>query len=535
MLNYVRPNRDCDRSSRKIDPLHKSWLLLSLTLLWPSMEFTVLGQKQQQQQQQKCHKNSLVVPAGIEHRSHALTIAHRGASYHLPEHSAAAYRLALELGADFIEPDLVASRDGVLFAMHSVDLNVTTDVEKKYGHKHKPWFSPTANRKGYWSFNFTWAQIQKLHLKQRLPTSRTIMYDGVFGIPSLQQILELIHQWNTVDLPATLKFEYNYSNNETDADMTPHPSPLQKYQAGIYVEFKQSVWTKNDSGLDLVELLYNDIAASLAKGAATTDTDKYWKHLLPCFDNVRFDEYIVPGLVLQSFEGDDLERFHTKWLQGRAKIAAAGEPPYILLVDKPTCWQDAFWLSLGDKWRSIVDGIGCEKSCLLSSVDAVTSESGREESQRIAAFIAKAAEFSLVLHPWTERPELQYVAPQFNNSLQEMMHLLCNVTGVRGIFSESVDKAVRAAQLPCNADFPPKLNESGSNTAAKNNAGLCYQSQAEADYYVGLASFVMGSFFTLLTTIGCVQCKRRRWRQVHDHGTRVPTTEEEDLAALELT
>ena len=127
-----------------------------------------------------------------------------------------------------------------------------------------------------------------------------------------------------------------------------------------------------------------------------------------------------------------------------AAIAAPAEPPYILLVDKPTCWQDAFWLTLGDQWRSIVHGIGCEKSCVLLSTvtddgDAGNSESAREERQHIASFIAKAEEFSLVLHPWTERPELPYVTPPFNNSMDEMRHLLCNVTGVRGIFSESVD------------------------------------------------------------------------------------------------
>ncbi|EJK56205.1 hypothetical protein THAOC_23956, partial [Thalassiosira oceanica] len=57
-----------------------------------------------------------------------LVIGHRGASFHLPEHTIPSYRLALEMDADFIEPDLVASKDGILVAVHSVDLNVTTNV-----------------------------------------------------------------------------------------------------------------------------------------------------------------------------------------------------------------------------------------------------------------------------------------------------------------------------------------------------------------------------------------------------------------------
>ncbi|KAL7527393.1 hypothetical protein ACHAXR_001935, partial [Thalassiosira sp. AJA248-18] len=57
-----------------------------------------------------------------------LVLGHRGASFHIPEHTLPAYRLAFELGADYIEPDLVPCKDGTLIALHSVDLNVTTNV-----------------------------------------------------------------------------------------------------------------------------------------------------------------------------------------------------------------------------------------------------------------------------------------------------------------------------------------------------------------------------------------------------------------------
>jgi glycerophosphoryl diester phosphodiesterase len=508
-------------------------------------------QAQPEQQPQKCHKNSLVVPAGsVLHRrthSNALIIAHRGASYHVPEHSLAAYRLALELGADFMEPDLVASQDGVLFAMHSVDLNVTTNVEQLFGATQGPWYSPTANRTGYWSFNFTWAQIQTLRLSQRLPVARTTMYDGLLAIPSLAQILELIHHWNTVDLPATV-LVVNVTDNNTQQQQ---PSPLQKYQAGLYVEFKQSAWIQNETGMDLVDLLYDNIAAALSSNDNDTannnnnDTSKYWKHLLPCFESVRFDEYIVPGLVLQSFNATDLERFHQKWQHDKVQAA---EPPYVLLVDKQSCWQDKFWFEVGDKWRSFLSGIGCEKSCLLlsnstsTSSDAATAkeenEKLEEERQHINAFTEKASEFGLVLHPWTERPELQYMSPLFNNSLQEMQHLLCNVPGVHGIFTESVDIAVRAAQLPCNnTDDNKKQHDdtSTSTTTRGNSSGLCYESQAEANVYVGFASFVMGVFVALLTSLGWMHCKRRR-RRSYTRATPVPTNEvDEETSDLELT
>ena len=77
---------------------------------------------------------SLHPPRGLPEKSKPfpLVIGHRGASYHVPEHTLASYRLALELGADYIEPDLVPTKDNVLIAVHTLDLNITTDVEQKF-------------------------------------------------------------------------------------------------------------------------------------------------------------------------------------------------------------------------------------------------------------------------------------------------------------------------------------------------------------------------------------------------------------------
>ena len=112
-----------------------------------------------------CHDHSLSIPDTVKHRPRKMVIAHRGASFHLPEHTLAAYRTALSLGADWIEPDIVASQDGVLFCMHTVDLNVTTNVVEVFGSTREPWFSPTDNRAGYWTFNFTADEISQLTVK----------------------------------------------------------------------------------------------------------------------------------------------------------------------------------------------------------------------------------------------------------------------------------------------------------------------------------------------------------------------------------
>ena len=86
----------------------------------------------------KCHSFPLVVPedATTQHAPQ-IVIAHRGASAHLPEHSLPGYRLALELGADYIEPDLVATSDQQLIAIHSMDLSLTTNVEEVFGADRK--------------------------------------------------------------------------------------------------------------------------------------------------------------------------------------------------------------------------------------------------------------------------------------------------------------------------------------------------------------------------------------------------------------
>jgi glycerophosphoryl diester phosphodiesterase len=460
-----------------------------------------------------CHKNSLIVPveAQNQRRSRTLTIAHRGASYHLPEHSLEAYRLALELGADFIEPDLVVSSDGVLFAMHSVDLSETTDVAEKFSATRTPWFSPTANRTGYWSFNFTWAEIQTLRLRQRLPLARTTMYDGILSIPSLDQILDLLYHWNTIDLPSIVGMSLDLAETQR--------SPLLKYQSGLYIEFKSLDWIQAESGWDLVDLLYNHIALAfdIENAFDSAEVSSIWKHLLPCFETTRFDEYIVPGLVLQSFNGLDLQRFHEKWHaigdSGSAMISRAVEPPYVLLVDRPKCWEDTFWYAVGEKWRPFLSGIGCDKNCLLEQSNGTTS--GSEEEKRLRVGVSeKASEFGLVLHPWTERPESQYFSTsQFASALDETHYLLCKVPGVHGIFSESVDLAVRAAFLPCDEESgrtQKPASPTTSSVSSSSSNGICYESHTQANLYVGSASFVLGTFAAVLLSCCWSYRKSRR-------------------------
>lgn len=96
-----------------------------------------------------------------------LILGHRGASFHLPEHTLASYRLALELGADYIEPDLVPCATGELVALHSVDLNITTDVHRYNDGQFRDRARRSAansDQWGYYVHDFTWEEIQLLRV-----------------------------------------------------------------------------------------------------------------------------------------------------------------------------------------------------------------------------------------------------------------------------------------------------------------------------------------------------------------------------------
>ena len=139
-----------------------------------------------------------------------IIIAHRGASAQRPEHTLAAYALAIAQGADFIEPDLVATADGELIARHENALavlsasgeldrgNTSTDVHSR------PEFAARLTSKvidgetvrGWFSEDFTLAEIRRLRAVERIPTLRpqNAAYDGEFSIPTLAEIVALVKE-----------------------------------------------------------------------------------------------------------------------------------------------------------------------------------------------------------------------------------------------------------------------------------------------------------------------------------------------------
>ena len=125
-----------------------------------------------------------------------LIIGHRGASGHRPEHTLASYRLAAEMGADFIEPDLVTTKDGVLIARHDNEIGGTTDVADRFPDRKRTKTIDGQSITGWFTEDFTLAEIKTLRAKERLPF-RSHQYDGRFEVATLDEVIELAQRLRT--------------------------------------------------------------------------------------------------------------------------------------------------------------------------------------------------------------------------------------------------------------------------------------------------------------------------------------------------
>ena len=128
--------------------------------------------------------------------SRPLVIGHRGASGYLPEHTLASYALAMLQGADFIEPDLVATRDGVLVARHENEIGATTDVamHAQFASRQRRQLVDGQAVEGWFVEDFTLAELKTLRARERIPQLRpgNAQYDGEFEVPSFDEVLELL-------------------------------------------------------------------------------------------------------------------------------------------------------------------------------------------------------------------------------------------------------------------------------------------------------------------------------------------------------
>jgi glycerophosphoryl diester phosphodiesterase len=164
-----------------------------------------------------------------------LIIAHRGASAERPEHTLAAYELAIDQGADYIEPDLVATKDLVLVSRHENELSGTTDVTSREEFEDRRRDKTIDGQKvaGWFAEDFTLAELRTLRAKERIPSLRpaNARYDGLYQVPTLAEIVTLVRAKEA----ATGK------------------------RIGLYPELKHPEFLLQEAGIDMVDLLLRDL------------------------------------------------------------------------------------------------------------------------------------------------------------------------------------------------------------------------------------------------------------------------------------
>lgn len=135
------------------------------------------------------------VPA-LPHADRPLIIAHRGASGELPEHTMAAYERAIERGADYIEPDLVLTKDGILVARHENEISATTDIAARaeFAHRRTTKTIDGEEVAGWFTEDFTLAELKTLRARERLPELRGTANDGRFAIATFAEVLALARE-----------------------------------------------------------------------------------------------------------------------------------------------------------------------------------------------------------------------------------------------------------------------------------------------------------------------------------------------------
>jgi glycerophosphoryl diester phosphodiesterase len=170
-------------------------------------------------------------PVVVTERTEApIIIAHRGLSGEYPEHTLSGYQAAIDAGADYIEPDLVLTKDGILVARHENEISETTDVSAKPEFAGRKTTKIIDGQKmiGWFTEDFTLAEIKTLRAKERLPLLRSKGRDGFYTVPTFEEILALLNDVNKDRaVPIGVYPETKHPSYFTGIGL-PHDAPLLK-------------------------------------------------------------------------------------------------------------------------------------------------------------------------------------------------------------------------------------------------------------------------------------------------------------------
>src|SRR6266545_3522412 len=330
-------------------------------------------------------------------RGHArkpLVVGHRGASGYRPEHTLASYELAIEMGADYIEPDLVSTKDHQLVARHENDITGTTDVASH------PEFADRRTTKtidgnpitGWFTEDFTLAELRTLRAKERLPAIRpaNTAFDGLYQIPTFQEVIDL----------------------------------AKRVGVGIYPETKHPTYF-DSIGLSLEEPLVATLHANGYRGRNAL-------------------------VFIQSFEVANLKELNRRTRVPLVQLLdATGRPYDFVVAGDPRTYADLATPEGLAEIATYADGVGPNKSLIVPR-----DPDGNLLDP--TSLVRDAHRAGLQVHPWTFRKENNFLPNDFrqgNPASPEFLRATGDAPaefrlfyrlGVDGLFSDHPDTAVAA-------------------------------------------------------------------------------------------
>jgi glycerophosphoryl diester phosphodiesterase len=355
-----------------------------------------------------------------------LVIGHRGAAGYLPDHTLESYELAIKLGADYIEPDLVATKDGHLIARHEPNITSTTDVASH------PEFAGRLTTKvvdgvaetGYFASDFTLAEIKTLRAVQPL-AERPQQFNGRFEIPTLSEVIKLAQRW----------------------------SKKLDRQIGVYPETKHPTYHA-DLGLPLEHRLVNVLKKHGWNGRRAPVFIQSFEQ-----SNLKLLNRLTKVRLVQLVDANDVAP------DGTITYAAPFDRPYDWTVSgDPELVSRTFGFFTTDEGLEEIseyaDGIGPWKPYIVSSRAIALNPDGTvadangdglvDERDRVLLpptdLVERAHDHGLLIHTWTFRNEQRRLASDFaGNPVNE--YLLFYRLGVDGVFSDFPDTAFTSREL----------------------------------------------------------------------------------------
>lgn len=327
-------------------------------------------------------------------RPDPVIVGHRGACGYRPEETIAAYELAIQLGADFIEPDLVPTRDGVLIARHENELSLTTDVAQTFPKRRTRKKIEGREIDGWFSEDFTLAEIKTLRAIERFPF-RDHSYDGKFQVITFRELIELAQK----------------RGKEAGRVI------------GIYPEIKNPSYFAS-IGLPLEERL-----------AAELDRAGYTSHDSP--------------VIVQSMEPSSLRKLRSVTRVRLMQLTDANEErPYdFVLKGDPRTYGDLLAPAGLREIATYADGIGPWKRQIVP-MQARTADADSPSGPLLkpTSLVQDAHSAGLFVHPYTFRREKRFLASEYDGDpIREYLQFYD--LGVDGVFSDNADLAYQAREV----------------------------------------------------------------------------------------